>query len=141
MGRPAGTGIPAADRFWPKVEKQGGDGCWLWTAGKARGYGRFCVGVGKVVQAHAWSYEQARGPVPKGKVLDHTCEQKSCVRPDHCVPMTIGQNVAWHFVQQTHCTNGHSLADALEHHGRRECRTCNRDRCRVRRQQKELQKA
>lgn len=132
--------MTVSDRFWAKVDKSGE--CWLWTAGKDKGYGRFGVRAGLTVQAHRWAYEQVYGPVPAGKVLDHSCEQKSCVRPDHCVPMTIGQNLAWRYVQQMHCTKGHSLADSLEHHGRRECRTCNRERCKANyHAKKELQPA
>jgi hypothetical protein len=37
---------PLAERFWKKVEKQPGDGCWLWTGAKnSDGSGRILVGL------------------------------------------------------------------------------------------------
>lgn len=29
------------ERFWEKVNKDGPNGCWVWTAGTTRGYGAF----------------------------------------------------------------------------------------------------
>jgi hypothetical protein len=55
--------------------------CWIWQLciGK-NGYG-FCKGS----TAHKRSYEDHVGPVPKGSVLRHTCDNKACCNPDHLV--------------------------------------------------------
>lgn len=71
-------------RFWAKVHKQSGDGCWLWTAARGRhGYGVFKVGS-RTCRAHrvAMALHLNRGIRPEEYVL-HTCDVKACVRPGH----------------------------------------------------------
>lgn len=72
------VGLSSADRFWKHVDKTGN--CWLWTACKSQGYGRFRVD-GKTVLAHRYAYELLIGhPVPD--VLDHDRRcPKNCVNP------------------------------------------------------------
>lgn len=76
------------ERFWRKVQKQGGDGCWLWTAGKRDfGYGQFhwftSAGEYTTGRAHRFSWELHHGPIPKELCVLHTCDVPACVRPDH----------------------------------------------------------
>lgn len=72
------------ERFWAKVEKQGHDGCWLWTASKSDGYGRFGLN-GKLWRAHRLSWFLAGNALPEDlmNVVDHICFNRSCVRPSH----------------------------------------------------------
>ena len=65
---------PECDRFWEKVNK--GDGCWVWTAATAQGYGVFGLTGGAQVNAHRWAYEQEYGPIPEGLQVDHTCHNQ-----------------------------------------------------------------
>lgn len=104
-----------------------GDDCWLWTASlNGYGYGHL-VHLGKSLQPHRVLYELLIGPIPEGLDLDHLCRVRSCVRPDHLEPVTRQVNIKRGSTgSKTHCRHGHSLADALIHHGRRECRECNR---------------
>jgi hypothetical protein len=77
------------DRFWSKVEKS--ESCWNWTGAKVNGYGvvkRHTVQG----QAHRFSYEMAKGPIPEGLFIDHICRNPSCVNPDHLRPVTQKQN-------------------------------------------------
>lgn len=69
-------------------------GCWIWTGSLAtRGYGVLKVN-GKSRLAHRWIYEQTKGPIPAGLVLDHyRCDNKLCVNPDHLRPVTNRENV------------------------------------------------
>jgi hypothetical protein len=81
------------DRFWSKVTKASGDGCWLWTAATSGGgYGYFRVGD-RMLPAHRVAYELAEGPLPDDVELDHrtTCP-KACVRPSHVTPGTHQKN-------------------------------------------------
>lgn len=75
-------------RFWSKVSKAEGDGCWEWTASTAgsMGYGCFTVKEGgqwRSLQAHRWIYEQQHGPQPRDVHICHRCDNPKCVRPDH----------------------------------------------------------
>lgn len=73
-----------ADRFWTNVDMSGE--CWLWTGRvNASGYGT--IGVdGKSVLAHRLSYTLNVGPIPKGKLILHNCNNRPCVRPVHIRP-------------------------------------------------------
>lgn len=120
------------ERFWSKVEKT--DTCWLWTGSLASGgYGSFNYKY-KHYRAHRLSYEQIRGEIPKGLVLDHLCRVRSCVNPDHLEAVTHRVNILRGIggsavnAKKTHCKNGHLLSgDNLRNRLTvpwRECRQC-----------------
>lgn len=75
--------VPAPERFWPKVQRS--EGCWTWTGAKDwDGYPIFGLSSSqKSVRGHRWVYEQENGPIPPGMQVCHTCDNPSCVRPDH----------------------------------------------------------
>ena len=83
------------DRFWAKVAiRSGPNSCWPWTAHLSRdGYGRIGIG-GEIVDAHVAGYRIQKGPIPKGKVVRHTCDNRACVRGDHLVLGSHQQNSA-----------------------------------------------
>lgn len=77
------------ERFWNKVNKT--DYCWEWQAGKLRdGYGAFWY-KGKTVQAHRMSFYLKHGHWPKPQA-NHTCDNSSCVNPDHIYAGNQKQN-------------------------------------------------
>jgi hypothetical protein len=83
------------ERFWRFVEK--GEGCWLWTGGSvnAKGYGQIQQG-GKGsphVSAHRLSYQIHKGEIPEGMVVMHSCDNPSCVNPDHLSVGTQSDNI------------------------------------------------
>lgn len=77
----------------PRIQPCPTTGCWLWSIASvgSYGYGRAKV-YGKNVPAHRAFYENARGPIPAGMVLDHICRVTACVNPDHLRPVTKAQN-------------------------------------------------
>src|SRR5216110_744168 len=70
--------------FWRNVEKRGHRGCWAWTGRCDKdGYGVY----GRH-RAHRVSFELANHPISVGKVIDHKCRQRACVRPAHLREMS-----------------------------------------------------
>jgi hypothetical protein len=118
-------------RFFDKVDKSGDGGCWIWTAGKSRGYGRFKLGD-SVTLAHRVSYTWCKGEIPDGLILDHLCRNRACVNPDHLEPVTYqvnllrGDTISAMHAKKTHCPQGHEYTDenTYMYRGSRQCSTC-----------------
>ena len=88
--------------FWAKVNKEGPNGCWLWTSPPANdGYGQFWVGAGKSpMLAHRFSYELHNGPITDEMTVDHLCYVRLCVNPAHLEVVPRGENVQRAFVRR-----------------------------------------
>lgn len=89
-------------------------GCWLWQGPLNRdGYGRHANTF-----AHIAVYRSLVGD-PAGKLLDHLCRRRACVRPTHLEPVTSRENTlraSWRRrANQERCPRGHELY----RHGRR----------------------
>jgi hypothetical protein len=84
---------PLDERFWEKVDKDSGQGCWLWRGMQERsGYGKACVAKGRVVVAHRVAWFLTNGDIPAGLQVNHRCNTRLCVRPDHLYLGTHQQN-------------------------------------------------
>lgn len=128
-------------RIAPKFNV-GEHNCWLWDAAlDKKGYGRFLVN-GKNRTAHTVMYDLIKGNIPLGLELDHLCETKNCINPDHLEPVTTAENLIRRIhpsSRKTHCKNGHPFARdnfyTVKATGRsyRFCNTCNRNRMREKR--------
>ena len=134
------------ERFWNKVNKT--KTCWLWTGSTTLGYGKLKIAEATVL-AHRRAYQDAKGPIPAGHVIDHLCGVKNCVNPDHLEAVEHSENVRrgkgrprgpgrprrirtrddrghW-----THCVNEHELSGTnvyVRPSGARQCRRCAADR-------------
>ena len=81
-------------RFAEKVSVDSRTGCWTWNGGvNACGYGQFRLGS-KMVYAHRLAWMIAFGDIPfPGAEVMHSCDNPSCVNPDHLMPGTHTDNM------------------------------------------------
>lgn len=87
--------IPIEERFWRFVSKGSEDSCWEWIGTHdGNGYGHIMRETGKSpAKAHRVSYEMHKGPIPKGLVVRHECDNPKCVNPKHLILGTQKDNV------------------------------------------------
>lgn len=104
-------------------------GCWVWN-GKPNpdGYSNVTslAGFTKVrTNAHRMSYLLHHGEIPLGREVDHLCQNKMCVNPQHLEAVTHkenvhripggrgggkGRTVGW---RATSCKRGHDLTNPV----------------------------
>ena len=95
---------PLEERFWEKVDKNGLNGCWIWTNSFRGGYGAIEI-EGKMRGAHVVSWELHNGrKVKDGYVLHHKfkCGNKKCVNPMHLQEMTDSKHKSLHSNGENH---------------------------------------
>lgn len=88
--RPRGT---LEERFFRKIVKT--EECWLWFGNiRPNGYGSIQEGGkgSRTLSAHRLSYEIHKGEIPDGMVVMHSCDNPSCVNPDHLSVGTYKDN-------------------------------------------------
>ncbi len=80
---------------------QNENGCWLWTGSTNRpgpsGYPRlnvYACGTRKTTAAHRLMAELvAEQPIPEDHEVDHLCNVRRCINPDHLEVVTRAENL------------------------------------------------
>lgn len=150
---------PIEERFWPKTEPEPNSGCLLWTASAVTCNGKQWYGVigaggrkGGTVLAHRVAFVLAGGELSPGMDVMHTCDNSLCVNAAHLVLGTRQDNMRHcsdvgravipgreERLATTHCPRGHEytientgVSLSRSRYRTRRCRTCHRDKQRVR---------
>ncbi len=104
-------------RFWKYVDGIHWTGCWNWIGDKSNkkyGYGRLKIG-GKTKNSYRWMMEWLYGPLDRWEVIDHLCDNGSCVNFNHLKITSNAENVLRGIgpsainSRKTHCPQGHPL--------------------------------
>ena len=130
MTKPGPKPIPMIERFEEKYMPEPMSGCWLWigaTGGrKGSGYGRFWDGE-RYDLVHRISYRYFNGAIPDGCIVDHKCDNSSCVNPKHLQTISQSNNVLRGVRLKSHCKHGHEYTKentTIKRDGSRSCRAC-----------------
>src|ERR1700742_4367567 len=81
---PSPLSLPPAERLAQRTRSDPLSGCLIWQGKPAEdGYGRLRVAPGRTELAHRYAWTIRHGPIPKGAILCHRCDERRCVNPDH----------------------------------------------------------
>jgi hypothetical protein len=89
--------------FWEMAERQGS--CLVWRGPTHKGYGHLSY-QGRRWWSHRLAWTLARGPIPHGLFVCHTCDNRTCVDPLHMFLGTLQDNTRDHVAKGRAHLNG-----------------------------------
>jgi hypothetical protein len=93
-------------RFLSLIDAEGGPACCWPFLGSSMGAGYGQMPVNKTSRlAHRWSYTFFIGPIPKGCVVMHTCDNRKCCNPHHLKIGTQKENLLDMNIKNRHGTH------------------------------------
>lgn len=88
--------------------------CLIWQRAPTKaGYGLIWID-GRHVQVHRAAYEAHHGPIPAGKLVMHSCDNRLCVEPAHLSVGSHADNAADMLAKKRHRTT----TGAQHHHAK-----------------------
>lgn len=123
MDVPDEIGLPL---IWARIKARlrvAESGCWEYT-GYVLPTGYVQVSYhSQRTKAHHVVHMATKGPVPDGKVVMHSCDNRKCLNPDHLSLGTQSENIRDCVAKgrqasrrKTHCPRGHAYAEHAHYH-------------------------
>lgn len=131
-------GLSFEERFLPRVRVVRNKwGCWEWTGPlKDDGYPGWIWLNGEQMRVHRASYQYFIRFYNRELTIDHLCNNRKCVHPNHLEPVTHLTNVHRAAARRERCNRGHLWSENVTFYGNRKsrrCRACNYERTLLRR--------
>ena len=119
-------------RFWAKVSLDPKTGCWQWAgAVSGKGYGQIQWKTNsgwRRMSVHRLVVLASELAIPHGMTIDHECENKTCVNPEHLSVVTSTKNIELYHRRNPYvlCVNGHRIEEAGVYvsNNHRRCKIC-----------------
>lgn len=95
-----------ADRFWARVHRGDVSVCWPWLGcRRGDGYGA-AHSDGRQYGAHRVAYTLTLGPIPRGMLVCHRCDNPVCCNPGHLWIGSPGDNMRDMVAKGRHARKG-----------------------------------
>ena len=127
----------AHTRFMNKVIVDSRTWCAIWIGAVDKdGYPIYRYSPTKQGRGHRFSYEQCKGPIPKGSQIDHLCRNRACVNAAHLEIVSPKENTlrgygpAGNNARKIECINHHPFSKEntrVRPNGGRDCKQCKRE--------------